>query len=279
MRPSQGPGSVPHRVQAGVCDPGSSAAVVSTSNLVVRVSCAHHANGDVSWTILGKAVFMRRGQAAPLTGFRQASLNGSTQASAIQDRPLLVNAKSDKISAMTFPSLHIPEHLYFITASIIGWKPLFYKTVYAGIVMDSLKWLRENKRILLFAYVLMPSHLHMLIRPLDCDIGQLLQVFGSFTAHKILKQLRSENRTEWIHYFKQHRRDQNIGHSIWQDIQAVNVFTQPFLENKLEYIHNNPVAKEFKMVENRSDYPFSSANFNDNGAGIMIPVDDIREYL
>lgn len=180
---------------------------------------------------------------------------------------------------MTFPSLHIPEHLYFITASIVGWKNLFVRPVYAAIVMDSLKWLRENKRMLLFAYVLMPSHLHMLIKPLDREIGQLLQNFGSFTAHQILKQLRNENLAELLFYFKQHRREKHIGHSIWQDIQAVNVFTQPFLENKLEYIHSNPVARDSSGDRNRADYPYSSANFYDNGGGIALPVDDIREYL
>jgi len=180
---------------------------------------------------------------------------------------------------MTFPSLDIPEHLYFITASILGWKPLFSNPRYAAIVMESIKWLREEKRILLFAYVLMPSHLHILIKPLDRTIGQILQGFGSYTAHEILKQLQIEKRSELVDYFHHHRLDKRQKHSIWQDIQAVNVFTQTFLENKLEYIHNNPVAKEHTLVENRVDYPYSSANFYDLGGDIAIPVDDIREYL
>ena len=39
---------------------------------------------------------------------------------------------------MTFDSRHIPEHLYFVTARTVGWKPLFSETEYAEIVLNSL---------------------------------------------------------------------------------------------------------------------------------------------
>jgi REP element-mobilizing transposase RayT len=93
---------------------------------------------------------------------------------------------------MTFKPQHHPEHLYFITATILGWKPLFLQQPYAAIVLDSLTWHCTQARWLLFAYVLMPHHLHALLKPCaPYTISQVLQSFGSFTAHAILQQLQA----------------------------------------------------------------------------------------
>ena len=61
------------------------------------------------------------------------------------------------------------------------------------IPLNSLAWLQEQKRLLLFAYVLMPSHLHAILKPENHPIGEIVQDFGSFTAHEILKKLQSDN--------------------------------------------------------------------------------------
>jgi REP element-mobilizing transposase RayT len=182
-------------------------------------------------------------------------------------------------SSTTFPSLHIPEHLYFITATICGWKTLFNCSTYADLVMKSLEWHREQGRMLLFAYILMSTHLHMLVKPLDRTIGELVQGFGSYTAHAILNQLQKDNNTRLVNYFQKQKRDKRHQHSVWQDIQAVNVFSNPFLAQKLEYIHQNPLVKGNNPEENRADFRYSSANFYDNGGPIPVMVDDIREYL
>jgi putative transposase len=92
---------------------------------------------------------------------------------------------------MTFASVHDPIHLFFVTASIIQWQHLFIRPQYADIILNSLTWLQQQKRILLFAFVIMPSHLHAIIKPEGATIAESLQQFGSFTAHEILKKLRA----------------------------------------------------------------------------------------
>ena len=99
---------------------------------------------------------------------------------------------------MTFSSFHDPSHLYFVTASICGWKHLFAEQKYAQIVLDSLVWLQKEKRILLFAFVVMPSHLHFILKPENKVIDEILQDFGSFTAHTILHQLRMDQRNDLL---------------------------------------------------------------------------------
>ena len=180
---------------------------------------------------------------------------------------------------MTFVSHHDPTHLYFVTATVCGWEHLFAELNYAQIVLDSLAWLRKNDRMSLFAFVLMPSHLHAILKPKERTIGGLLQNFGSFTAHEIIKQLRRNSRNDLLEFFHQQRRDRRHQHSVWQDIQAKNVYSAEFLWEKIEYIHNNPIAKEWKMAEVRADYRYSSACFYDRDETPIIEVDDVREWL
>jgi putative transposase len=162
---------------------------------------------------------------------------------------------------MTFNSFHDPTHLYFITASIVEWKRLFITSEYVSIPLNSFAWLQEQKQILLFAFVIMPSHLHAIIKPQNGEIREILQQFGSFTAPEILKKLRENNQRELLDLFQQKRRDQRHEHSIWQDIQAKNIYSLDFLCQKMEYIHTNPVAKDWNLVKDRADYAYSSAGY------------------
>ena len=180
---------------------------------------------------------------------------------------------------MTFPSFHDSTHLYFITASIVDWKHLLITPEYIHIPLNSLAWMQQQKRILLFAFVIMPSHLHDIIKPASDSIGTIVQQFGSFTAHEILKKLRTDNQKDLLDLFQQKKRDQRHEHSIWQDIQAKNIYSMDFLQQKVEYIHQNPVAKDWKFVEDRADYIYSSAGYYDYGRKPIIEITDINEWL
>ncbi len=180
---------------------------------------------------------------------------------------------------MTFPSFHDPTHLYFITASVIEWKHLFGTAEYAKIILDSWAWMQKEKKFLLFAFVIMPSHLHVILKPENRPIGDILQQFGSFTAHEILKRLREQNQTDLLKLFRQEKRDHRHQHSIWQDIQAKNIYSMDFLQQKIEYIHQNPISKDWKLAEDRADYLYSSAGYYDYGRKPIIEITDINEWL
>jgi len=180
---------------------------------------------------------------------------------------------------MTFASFHDPSHLYFITASIIEWKHLFVEADYAMIPLNSLAWMQREKRILLFAFVVMPSHLHVILKPESNSIGEIVQQFGSFTAHEILKKLRMQKQKDLLELFNQKKRDERHEHSIWQDIQAKNIYSMKFLQQKLDYIHQNPIAKDWKLTKDRADYLYSSAGYYDYERKPIIEITDINEWL
>ncbi len=147
------------------------------------------------------------------------------------------------------------------------------------IVLDSLVWLQNEKRILLFAFVIMPSHLHLILRPEGKTIGEVVQDFGSYAAHIILHELCEDKRDDLLKFFHEQRRDSRHRHSIWQDIQAKNIYSPEFLFQKIEYIHNNPISKDWKLVDDRAAYKYASTCFYEKGVSPITPITDINEWL
>ena len=182
---------------------------------------------------------------------------------------------------MTFKPYHDPTHLYFVTSTVLGWKHLFIEPAYAEIVLQSLDWHRCHGRWSLFAFVVMPNHAHFIVRPLDGQtISTVLQSFGSYTAHAILDQLRQDGRADLLAFFAQRQDcDASKEHQVWLPIEAKNVYSVGFLRQKVEYTHNNPVAKHWRLVEDRADYVYSSACFYDRGERPIIGVDDVGEWM
>jgi len=69
-------------------------------------------------------------------------------------------------------------------------------------------------------------------------------------------------------------------HKVWETgFWDKNIFSEGFLREKMEYIHNNPINKNWHLVEERAEYPFSSAQFYDKGEETIIAIDDVRELL
>jgi len=182
---------------------------------------------------------------------------------------------------MTFRPRHHPGHLYFITATIRNWHHVFNHPPHATIILDSLQWHRVEQRWHLFAFVLMPNHLHAIVQPIGSHtISSTLQSFGSFTAHRLLEAAHDTNDARLLNSFAG-RQDQDHAkqHQVWQPIQAKNIFTPEFLLEKLEYLHNNPVAKQWQLAGSRSEYPYSSACYYDEGRPPIIEVDDVRKFV
>jgi len=67
---------------------------------------------------------------------------------------------------MTFKIINNPYHIYFITAKIEGGKHLFINKELVNIIVDCLEFLIDKERIKLFAFVIMPNHIHLKIKPI-----------------------------------------------------------------------------------------------------------------
>jgi REP element-mobilizing transposase RayT len=72
---------------------------------------------------------------------------------------------------------------YFCTITILDWVPIFMEHRYIDPLIDSLAFCRANKGPQLFAYVVMPDHVH-LIAAAD-DLHALFRDFQRFTALRL----------------------------------------------------------------------------------------------
>src|SRR5436190_6094985 len=53
------------------------------------------------------------------------------------------------------------EYAYFLTCTIVGWVPLFTRPEGVDILFDSWRFLQKNRHFLLYGYVVLENHLHL----------------------------------------------------------------------------------------------------------------------
>ncbi len=172
--------------------------------------------------------------------------------------------------------LNLSEPVYFVTAAVGGWKHLFANEACARIVFDSLDYLGRTRKLALFAFVLLPSHLNLLCRPRAASIRTVVDGFTDFTASRMASVLRRRGRGPLMHYL--HARSGGEGHGapIWGDVRIEEVKTRGKCNALLDLIHNKPVSAQWRLAAIRSEYLWSSACFYDLGREPVIPVMDVR---
>ncbi len=156
-----------------------------------------------------------------------------------------------------------PKGKYFVTMGIVYWIDLFTRKELKYIIINSLKYCQQNKGLIINAWCLMPSHLHMIIRSTDKSLGDILRDFKKHTSKEIVKRLDeiNESRKEWLIRAFQKSGDKLkriTGYKVWKDGNHPELLiSNKFQEQKLAYIHNNPVESE--IVDEPEYYWYSSA--------------------
>ncbi len=160
---------------------------------------------------------------------------------------------------------HVPGASYFCTLTVVGWADVFTRGRCAKVVLDSLTYCQTHKGLELFAYCLMPSHLHLIGRVQEGRSSDVLRDLKSFTAKQLLNLVEdepSESRREWLsRLFKEGAKGtaQNQRYMFWQKTdRPIEILGSEMFEQKLEYIHNNPV--EEGLVTLPEHYAHSSAH-------------------
>lgn len=154
---------------------------------------------------------------------------------------------------------HIQGHIYYITTVVYDRRPLFTHPPYVLALLDSLNYYRFVYRFKIVGYVIMPDHIHVLVWPqAGPQIAEFMRDFKKYTAVRIVRQAEVEEREGDLEAFKQAgNQTGRSANKVWQDgYWDKNVFTDPFLRQKLNYIHRNPLRAG--LVVQPEDYPYSS---------------------
>jgi putative transposase len=182
----------------------------------------------------------------------------------------------------TWPVHMDPTHLYFITASAVQRAHIFRRDLIKRILVDSLNTGRILGQYELFAFVIMPNHVHLILRCLkDYTPGDVIREFKKATASLTLRQFEAEGNQRALDFCAAAvKPGQKQQHAVWEnEYQAKNVFSPAFLHEKLDYTHHNPVQPHWGFVERAEDYIWSSARFYLAEGRALIPLSDARELL
>ena len=164
--------------------------------------------------------------------------------------------------------------VYFLTFTIVDWVDVFTRKEYKTVITDSLNYCIETKELEVFAWCLMSNHLHLICRSGgNYRISDTIRDFKKFTAKTILEIIKSdpESRRDWmLHRFEfAGKFDKRISkYRFWQDTNhAILLESNEMIDQKLNYIHNNPVRA--MIVTKPEDYLFSSASDYSGEKGLV----------
>ena len=150
-------------------------------------------------------------------------------------------------------------NIYFITTSTHLWVPILFNEALFQIILDSLKFCQSNKGLRVHGYVIMINHFHAIIgHEMYDQIPNIMRDLKRHTAKEISNYLSDLDEFSQLFWVKIFHSKEPGHHRIWQEgYHPIAVKSQSFFDQKLAYIHNNPVKKGF--VENPEDWKYSSA--------------------
>lgn len=154
---------------------------------------------------------------------------------------------------------HNPEGLYFVSFATVFWIDVFVRRIYFDCLVENLNYCITEKRMELYAWCIMPSHVHLVFRSNLYKPEELLGGFKSVTSRKLIMLIEEniqESRQEWLlNSFKKAgtANSNNSKNQFWQQHnKPIELWSSAVIQQKIDYIHNNPVVAGF--VENDYEY-------------------------
>lgn len=174
--------------------------------------------------------------------------------------------------------------VFFCTFTCFKWLPLIHTVSMYDWIHEWFRRLHEQNNRLV-GYVIMPNHLHILLRvPEGTGINKLLAEGKRFMAYEIRKRLQEADHkgllsimAEGVRTGDAQRGQQYRVFEASSDIK--DCWTEKFLRQKLDYIHNNPISGKWSLVDDPAMYPFSSAGFYMLGTEPVVPLLHLGELL
>ena len=166
------------------------------------------------------------------------------------------------------------EKPYFISFTTVYWIDVFIRSVYKDIVVESINFCIENKGLIVYGWVLMSSHAHMIIGTKKDPMQDIIRDLKKHTSKAILKSISEssiESRREWMLWMFERAGKKNCNNTkyqFWQEHNnPIEMDNNKILEQKMHYLHNNPVEEGY--VVEPHEYKYSSAIDYAGGKGLV----------
>ncbi|MGF2411403.1 REP-associated tyrosine transposase [Ferruginibacter sp.] len=153
---------------------------------------------------------------------------------------------------------------HFITFTVVGWIDVFSRECYKELLVKSLQYCIENKGLQLHAWVIMTNHVHLIVSSNTNKIADIVRDIKKYSSKQIIKAIQdnpAESRKEWmlnIFGFVGQNNNNNKEFQFWkQDYHPIELNTHEKLQQRLNYLHENPVRSG--LVWEPWQYKYSSA--------------------
>jgi REP element-mobilizing transposase RayT len=158
----------------------------------------------------------------------------------------------------------------------VQWVDIFTRNEYKQILLDSWKHCQQTKGLQIHAWVIMTNHVHMIIsRKGETKLEDIMRDMKKYTSSKIITAImcnEKESRREWmLNIFSEAGKanSNNKNYQFWkQDNHPMLLSTEKFFNQKLNYIHENPVRAGFVTEPDHWQYSSAGEYFN-NKKGLV----------
>lgn len=146
---------------------------------------------------------------------------------------------------------------YYLTSVAHNRLNVFQSDKIKQIVCDALDEARKSAGLLIFAYVIMSDHIH-LITDSSRSISETLRFTNGIIAKRVIDYLKENNFESSLAKLRIQLRDRKHKHSLFQHHpNAFEIYGEDTMIQKVNYVHLNPVRAG--LVDTPNDYLFSSA--------------------
>jgi REP element-mobilizing transposase RayT len=173
---------------------------------------------------------------------------------------------------------------FFCTFTCWQWLPLIERSNAYGHIYD---WMHiaRSKGVRIFGYVIMPNHVHMVIHaPAGLSVNALLANAKRFLAYEVRSRLVAKGEDAVLAVLKSAVRPSDAARgSVYRvfmpssDIRECH--DEEMIQQKLDYMHANPVKGKWMLADDFLDYPHSSAGFYERGDVTAAPVEHYQIAL
>ena len=169
---------------------------------------------------------------------------------------------------------HLTEYCHFFTATNLEWKKLLFRDAFKDIIIQSMRHLVKSKRVIIYGFVIMPNHIHLLWQMQAGKKRDAVQRdFLKHTAQEI-KHVMLDNCKDELQQYLVNAKDRK--YQFWErDALSVEIWSEKVFMQKLKYIHENPVRAG--LCSYPVQYKYSSAQFYHTGVDSLGFLTHIRD--
>ncbi|MCG8586999.1 MAG: transposase [Pirellulales bacterium] len=167
----------------------------------------------------------------------------------------------------------VPGDAHFLTFSCFKRLPLLNRDRSRRWMVDAIDLGRRKAPFDLWAFVIMPEHVHLVLLPKDgARISSMLTTMKQSVSKRAILWLK-ENAPHYLERITDHQPNGKQHHRFWQRGGGYdrNLRSVRDIHEKIRYVHENPVRRQ--MVERTTDYQWSSARAWNSGVDSPLRID------